>query len=224
LIEQLKDATGYNISEDELEDETIKEILEESSIEIFEECLKSPQRDIGVLKLILKNSWFEGHEVLTPIILDNFDVLMRIYKDVCIFFYGLENSEQKKRIRKFLTEYLLDPGSTYGDLDYQRLLSCMYFVKSGEKIDIDIIDSFEGFNHRERFLLYAKDPRSIHRLKFKKENIFTHDCWNRRALIMSLGESLPILEKSVFFKHIKPNCDKIDKAIIKYIENKNNIK
>jgi hypothetical protein len=214
LIEQLRDATGYWVSADELPEDEQAEAVRESLTELFDTCVETRPLHLGLARHLLRRATQMKTAAIMEQVFDHLEVLAPVFRDVSRYITKcLPNNSAGSRGERLL-EFL--EKSDIGALPFLRMWGLEIFrlrpeMAAPPKIWELAEASAPALGQRYTALI-AHAFGQLDWIRAQKENWRNHGSWDRRALIWSSCR-LPQTERKPWLEVVRGSGDHCDAAV-----------
>ncbi|AYC07199.1 hypothetical protein NMR69_001678 [Vibrio cholerae] len=202
----------------------IDALVRNNLVELFEACLKSEPIHLGTAKYILRRATTLRIGLLRETVLEHFDKLAPIMREVALYIIATTSTKYAKEIGHKLKEKC--QKSDYGFLPYVQtwLLEVMLHKKLASALEADIAELsglyYSNLGHRT-YALLARDHGYHDWVREQKETWLNNSPWDRRAIIWA-SKALSNDEMNFWLKRVQNAGDILDKAIAESVLNTEN--
>ncbi|MDZ8066754.1 MAG: RNA-directed DNA polymerase [Nostoc sp. DedQUE08] len=184
--------------------------------ELFVKIIGAEYLDLGLTRYLLRQATSYRYRNLVPIVLDNFETLLPVIREVVIYLNRVLSERQvqnyKNKFEQILTqEYLALP---YINIWVFNLFQNEHFNKIILSIDYGSIKRV-----REKALI-AKRKRDTTWVKDHKDGLDVLGPWDKRAILYAATVLSPD-EMTHWLNLASARGDILDKAIVAYLRSKN---
>ena len=217
LIQRLKDATGYDISADELPEDEQASAVRESLSELFDSCVATRPLHLGLARHLLRRAIQMKTAAIAGQVFEHLEVLAPVFRDVARYITRClpKKSAHSRgdRLMGFLEK------SDVGALPFLRMWGLEIFRRrpdlgSTAKIWKLAEDSAPALGQRYLALI-ANTFGQLDWVRAQKENWRNHGSWDRRALILS-SCALPRSERKPWLDLVVGSGDPCDAAVARF--------
>jgi hypothetical protein len=196
----------------EIIDEKKFQLLSDTYHELFSRSIVSSPIDYVLIRHILRKAARYRVRNLVPLVLDNFERLLPVIREIVIYLNAVINDKiianHKKQFKKILSVYYM--RMPFVNLWVSHLLQNKCFVKANLQINYDEIISTRGKALTALSRLDTTCVRGFH------GNIGTLGPWDKRAVLYSTS-ILPSDEMKHWIRSAAASGDIIDKSISSYL-------
>ena len=219
LAEQLNEEMEYGeMSIDDIDDEQLRSQMYECLEDLFRAALKARPVRYGTLRYLLREAGGWRSRRIYPLILDNVEVLMPVFGDLCK--YVAKTVPPIEKYARPIGEALLKGAerSDYSSSDFVAMWALSLFEKHPKLMSFSKAMAFSEsrpeLGLRPQALL-AKTHSKGHWVRRHKEGLMELGPWDRRALIWS-ASALPASERNAWLSAVESQCsDILDRAVAK---------
>jgi len=217
LIEQLKDATGYDVSADELPEDEQSAAVRESLADLFESCVATRPLHLGLARHLLRRGTQMKTAVIAEQVFEHLEVLAPVFRDVSRYITRCLPKKSARSRGEQLLNFL--QKSDMGPLPFIRMWGLKILrlrpeLASTAKIWELAEDSAANLGRRY-LALVARSAGKIDWIRGQKENWRNHGSWDRRAIIWS-SCTLPQSERKPWMDIVAACGDHCDAAVARF--------
>ena len=211
---------GYAITGgDDSEETHSNEDVEEALAPLFDEALNHDPLRAGMLQYILRRATSIRSCILYPMVLDNLETLIPVFRDVCLYILRTL-PDSFDFVRKVGDRLRIVAQESYLSCPYVRMWVLHLLQEKPAMTEyvtaMELADSARSeLGIRPRALL-ARAFKDIPWVRQKKEEVMNLSPWDKRAVIYA-ADILPEDEKKHWLRLIKKKGDILDKTIATYV-------
>jgi hypothetical protein len=197
---------------DQLQSDEKFKIITAAYEELFEKILTAEYLDVGLTRYLLRQAASYRYRNLVPMVLDNFERLLPVIREVVIYLNRVLSENQVQKYKSKFEDIL---AQEYIALPYVNIW--VFYLLQNERFNkINLPISYDSIKRVREKALIAKRKRDTTWVKDYKDGLDVLGPWDKRAILYAASVLSPD-EMTHWINLASTRGDILDKAIAAYL-------